>query len=195
MKCWFQLWHIVFSFITEKPYATLQHIVHILTMVIIWDLEWLTTLIHVPIICKYQIWFVELFVGKKWYINSPKIFLFICHLRMKLTSEHYSLHHNSFIYTFIISFLPSTRRNWASRFWSDFEHVQNKNMTLTPCIHTSNRLHSMAFSIQDSDTPFIGANNTIQCTLNPVRSKLSITSLCDHWVQILNNKIIMVIKI
>ena len=32
-------------------------------MVIIWDLEWLTILI--PIICKYQIWFVDLFVGKK----------------------------------------------------------------------------------------------------------------------------------
>ena len=32
-------------------------------MVIIWDLEWLT--IFIPIISKYQIWFVELFVGKK----------------------------------------------------------------------------------------------------------------------------------
>ena len=113
---------------------------------------------------------------------------------MKLTSEHYSLHHDSFIYTFTISFLPSTTRNWASHFWNDVEHVQNKNMTLTPCIHTSNLLYSIAFSIQDSDIPFIGANNTIQCTLNPVRSKLSITSLCDHWVQILNNEIIMIIK-
>ena len=78
--------------------------------------------------------------------------------------------------------------------FSDVEHVQNKNMTLTPCIHTSNLLHSMAFSIQDCDIPFIEANNTIQCTLNPVRSKLSITSLCDHWVQILNNEITMIIK-
>ena len=57
--------HIVLSFITEKPYATLQHIVHIFYhghhsgfKVI-----WLTILI--PIICKYQIWFVKLFVGKK----------------------------------------------------------------------------------------------------------------------------------
>ena len=55
--------HFVLSFRTEKPYATLQHIVHIFTMVIIWDLEWLT--IFIPIISKYQIWFVELFVGKK----------------------------------------------------------------------------------------------------------------------------------
>ena len=155
-------------------------------MVIIWDLGWLTILI--PIICKYQIWFVELFVDKtKWYINCPKIYLFIGHLRIKLTSEHYSLHHDNFIYTFTISFLPPTARNWASRFQSDVERVQNENMTLTPCIHTSNLLHSMAFNTQDSDIPFIGANNTIQCSLNHVRSKLSITSLCDHWVQILNN--------
>ena len=33
------------------------------TMVIIWDLEWLAILI--PKICKYQILFVEIFVGKK----------------------------------------------------------------------------------------------------------------------------------
>ena len=66
--------HLVLSFITEKPYATLQHIVHISTMVIIWDLDWLTILM--PIICKYQIWFVEFFVGEtKWYINGPKIFI------------------------------------------------------------------------------------------------------------------------
>ena len=112
---------------------------------------------------------------------------------MKLTSEHYSLHHDSFIYTFTISFYHPQQETEHLLF-SDVEHVQNKNMTLTPCIHTSNLLHSMAFSIQDSDIPFIWANNTIQCTLNPVRSKLSITSLCDHWVQILNNKIIMLIK-
>ena len=161
-------------------------------MVIIWDLEWLTILI--PIVCKYQIWFVEVFVGKKMIHKwSQNIFI---HMSLEdeidiwtlfIASWQFYLHIHYFLFTIHTG-------NWASHFWNDVEHVQNKNMTLTPCIHTSNLLYSIAFSIQDSDIPFIGANNTIQCTLNPVRSKLSITSLCDHWVQILNNEIIMIIK-